>query len=110
MQAKTNANQPEFPSNGGLELPLPETSAAEGQAVIYGIRPEHIQIGGEGVPMKIIVVEPTGYETQIFAKSGSELIDALVQQRISARAGDTLGFTINPSAVHLFDGKTKARL
>ncbi|WP_298817572.1 sn-glycerol-3-phosphate ABC transporter ATP-binding protein UgpC [uncultured Roseibium sp.] len=99
-----------FVSDGGLELPLPETAAAEGQAVTYGIRPEHIRIGAGGVPMKVVVVEPTGSETQVFARSGKDLMDALVKERISARSGEELGFLINPSDVHLFDRKTETRI
>ena len=99
-----------FVSDSGLRLPLPETTAMEGQEVIYGIRPEHIRIGDGGVPMQVVVVEPTGSETQIFAKSGPDLIDALVKDRISARPGSELGFVIDPADVHLFDRKTERRL
>ena len=99
-----------FLSDSGLTLPLPETTAQDGQEVTYGIRPEHIQIGEGGVPMDVVVVEPTGSETQIFAKSGKDLIDALVKDRISARPGSKLGFIINPDDVHLFDRKTEQRI
>ena len=99
-----------FVSDGGLSLPLPETPAEVGQEVTYGIRPEHIQIGAGGVPMEVVVIEPTGSETQIFAKSGKDLIDALVRERISARPGSELGFVINPEDVHLFDRKTEQRI
>ncbi|WP_193140896.1 ABC transporter ATP-binding protein [Meridianimarinicoccus sp. MJW13] len=99
-----------FVSESGLSLPLPETAAREGQDVTYGIRPEHIQIGDGGVPMEVVVVEPTGSETQIFARSGKDLIDALVKDRINARPGSKLGFIINPDDVHLFDRETERRL
>ncbi|MBU1575191.1 MAG: sn-glycerol-3-phosphate ABC transporter ATP-binding protein UgpC [Alphaproteobacteria bacterium] len=99
-----------FLSDSGLKLPLPETIAQDGQEVTYGIRPEHIQIGEGGVPMDVVVVEPTGSETQIFAKSGKDLIDALIKDRISARPGSKLGFIINPDDVHLFDRKTEQRI
>ena len=56
--------------------------------------------------MEIVAVEPTGSETQIFARSGSDLIDALVKERISARPGSKLGFLIDPEDVHLFDRST----
>ena len=95
-----------FVSDSGLTLPLPQTQAAEGQAVTYGVRPEHIQIGDGGVEMEVVVVEPTGSETQIFARSGRDLIDALVKDRIRARPGSTLGFLIDPKDVHLFDRET----
>ncbi len=100
----------QFLSDSGLTLPLPETAASEGQDVIYGIRPEHIQIGESGVPMSVVVVEPTGSETQIFAKHGKDLVDALVKERIMARPGSSLGFIIDPADVHLFDRKTEKRI
>lgn len=99
-----------FMSDSGLVLPVPDTAPEDGSEVIYGIRPEHIQIGEGGVPMSVVVVEPTGSETQVFAKSGSDLIDALVKERIQAKPGSGLGFIINPSFVHLFDRKTEVRL
>ncbi len=95
-----------FLSDSGLTLPLPETSAQDGQSVTFGVRPEHIQIGDGGVKMEVVVVEPTGSETQIFARSGRDLIDALVKDRINARPGSRLGFLINPADVHLFDRET----
>jgi multiple sugar transport system ATP-binding protein len=99
-----------FVSDTGLALPVPETAPEDGTDVIYGIRPEHIQIGEGGVPMSVVVVEPTGSETQVFAKSGTDLIDALVKERIQARPGSELGFIIDPSYVHFFDRKTEIRL
>jgi len=99
-----------FISDDGLQLPLPETSAADGQAVTYGIRPEHIEIADHGVPMEVVVVEPTGSETQVFARHGANMIDALVKDRITARPGSQLGFVIDPAAVHLFDRASEQRI
>ncbi len=95
-----------FLSDSGLKLPLPQTAAEDGQAVTYGVRPELVQIGDGGVEMEVVAVEPTGSETQIFARSGKDTIDALVRDRINARPGSKLGFMINPDDVHLFDRKT----
>ncbi|MGL5010478.1 MAG: ABC transporter ATP-binding protein [Paracoccaceae bacterium] len=99
-----------FVSDNGLALPLPETSAVEGQAVTYGIRPEHVELGGGGITLSVVVVEPTGSETQVYAKAGNDLIDALVKDRIQARPGSEIGFVINPAKVHLFDRKTEQRI
>ncbi|WP_424932355.1 ABC transporter ATP-binding protein [Amaricoccus macauensis] len=100
----------QFVSDGGLSLPVPETSAADGQPVTYGIRPEHIAIGPGGVPMNVVVVEPTGSETQVFARSGKDLLDAVVKDRISARPGEQIGFHIDPANVHLFDRESEQAL
>ncbi len=106
----TEAGARVFISDSGLRLPMPDTPTTDGQEVTYGIRPEHIRIGEGGVPMQVVVVEPTGSETQIFARSGPDLIDALVKDRISARPGSELGFVIDPANVHLFDRKTERRM
>ncbi|MFS4581339.1 ABC transporter ATP-binding protein [Phaeobacter sp. C3_T13_0] len=95
-----------FQSDSGLKLPLPQTAAEDGQEVTYGVRPEFVKVGDGGVEMEVVAVEPTGSETQIFARSGKDLIDALAKERISARPGSKLGFVINPDDVHLFDRRT----
>ena len=100
----------QFVSDSGLVLPVPPTAVEDGHAVTYGIRPEHIEIGEGGIPMRVVVVEPTGSETQVFARAGDDLIDAIVRQRITARHGDELPFRIDPTLVRLFDRKTEQRL
>jgi len=105
-----NDGQKRFVSDGGLVLPLPQTSAEEGHHVTYGIRPEHIQIGHGGVPMNVVVVEPTGSETQVFAKAGGELIDALVKERITSKPGSEISFVINSDDAHLFDRESEQRI
>jgi multiple sugar transport system ATP-binding protein len=99
-----------FTSDAGSTLPVDGVKAQNGQPVIYGIRPEHIDIGPGGLPARISVLEPTGSETQIFAKMGEDTIDAIVRDRISARPGDELTFRIDPRRVHIFDRQTSARL
>lgn len=100
----------QFVSKSGLVLPTPDTQANIGHAVTYGIRPENIQVGEGGTPVKVIVMEPTGSETQVFAKAGEDLIDAVVRDRIKVNPGDQVGFIIDPANVHLFDGETGQRI
>jgi multiple sugar transport system ATP-binding protein len=102
--------QASFTSESGLELPLPTASLRDGQDVTYGIRPEHIEIGEGGIPVSVVVVEPTGSETQIFAKAGADLLDAIVKARIRVQPGEKVPFRIDPANVHLFDRKTTQRI
>ena len=99
-----------FVTDGGLELPVPETALPDGTEATYGIRPEHIGIGADGVPVSVVVVEPTGSQTQIFAKAGGDLIDAVVSERFSAKPGDEIRLVIDPETVHLFDRQSEQRL
>jgi multiple sugar transport system ATP-binding protein len=102
---------PSFMTDGGVTLPLASAPrGADGRPCIYGIRPEHLMLGGGDVKAEVSVIEPTGSETQVFAKLGSEKIVGVFRERVSARPGETILVTPNLSAVHLFDSATGARL
>ncbi|MBY3106193.1 sn-glycerol-3-phosphate ABC transporter ATP-binding protein UgpC [Rhizobium laguerreae] len=94
----------------GIALPMADTNAEEGRAVTYGIRPEHITIGEEGVPVEVSVFEPTGSETLIFGRTGGVPIDALIRERIEVDPGRTMYFHIDPRRAHIFDRETGQRL
>jgi multiple sugar transport system ATP-binding protein len=98
-------------TDDGLELPLPAAPAAEdGSRVIYGTRPEHFTLGTGGVPAEVIVVEPTGSETQIAARLAGHDIVAAFRDRVDARPGDRLSLRPVAAQAHLFDAASGARL
>ncbi|MBV8915785.1 MAG: sn-glycerol-3-phosphate ABC transporter ATP-binding protein UgpC [Acetobacteraceae bacterium] len=102
-----------FRAEGGSLWPLPSAAAnANGRAVVYGVRPEHLQLSGNGagVPLTVQVIEPTGSETQVYGKLGSLPILGAFRERIAAGPGDPITVTADPALVHLFDGETGTRL
>jgi multiple sugar transport system ATP-binding protein len=95
----------------GAALPIPPDSTAEnGRAVIYGIRPEHLEISPSGVPARISVVEPTGSETLVLVRFGESEMVALFRERHDFKPGDTLNLKPRLDQVHLFDAETGRRL
>jgi multiple sugar transport system ATP-binding protein len=99
-----------FVTEGGVSLPLNGApAAAEGRPVIYGIRPEHILLSDAGVPVEVVVVEPTGSETQVVSKAGGQDIICVFRERIQAQPGETIRIQPNPSLIHLFDQETGKR-
>ncbi|MDJ1160286.1 sn-glycerol-3-phosphate ABC transporter ATP-binding protein UgpC, partial [Chelatococcus sp. SYSU_G07232] len=102
----------EFVTDGGLRLPLAGVPAgAAGRPAIYGIRPEHFVIdGAAGLPAEVSVVEPTGSETQVFARLGGQEVVGVFRERIGVGPGDTLPLKPDPALVHLFDADTGQRL
>jgi len=95
---------------GDLTLPLAAAAAASiGRPAIYGIRPEHFQIAPDGLPAEVIVVEPTGPETQVVAKLGPQEITCVFRERLDAKPGEILRVKPNPALVHLFDKQTGRR-
>jgi len=102
--------KPTFVTETGVELPLKSApSGIDGRKCVYGIRPEHLTLGGE-VKAEVSVVEPTGSETQVFAKLGSHPFVGVFRERISARPGEILPISPNLGAVHLFDAESGKRL
>jgi multiple sugar transport system ATP-binding protein len=100
-----------FRSAEGTFLPLPGTrGVSDGAPIVYGIRPEHFHLSGEGVPATVSVIEPTGSETQVMARFAGAPIIAAFRERVSARPGETIRITADPAMVHLFDASTGFRL
>jgi multiple sugar transport system ATP-binding protein len=96
---------------GDLALPLPVAAPqANGASMVYGIRPEHWRLGGEGVDAIVQVVEPTGSETQVIARLAGDRIVCAFRERISARPGEAIRIAPDRAVVHLFDDVTGARL
>ncbi len=96
---------------GGTLFPLPADRKVEaGRDVVYGIRPEHLEIAEDGVPARISVVEPTGSETLVFARVGKTELVALFRERHDFKPGDTLNLKPRLDQVHLFDAGTGDRI
>jgi len=94
---------------GDVVLPAPRDAAgADGQAVIYGTRPEHLSLAaeGRGLAASVVVVEPTGADTQVFAKIAGTEVTAVFRERHDFRAGDPIRLAPDPDHVHLFDAQS----
>lgn len=101
----------EFVTSEGIRLPLHKTPPhAVGTAATYGIRPEHTRLADDGVPLRIIVTEPTGSETQVVGALGSQTVVCVFRERVEARPGEILHILPIPGSEHLFDEGTGIRL
>jgi multiple sugar transport system ATP-binding protein len=100
-----------FEGPNGVKLPLDAAPAnSNGRPAVYGIRPEHFTIADDGAEAEIVVVEPTGSETQVFAKLGGEEVVAVFRERHKFNPGDKIRLKPDQSVVHLFDEATGERL
>src|SRR5215204_3313232 len=96
---------------GGLRLPLRSAPpASDGKPAIYGIRPEHFRLTPDGMPVEVVVVEPTGSETQVVVRSAGQEMIAIFRDRIMAKPGETIRLAPDPALVHLFDEASGRRL
>ncbi len=103
--------KPSFITDDGIVLPLSKAPAAsDGRPMIYGIRPEHFTLGGKTIKADITVIEPTGSETQVIGKLGTQKITGVFRERVMAKPGEALPMMPNPDQAHLFDAQTGLRL
>jgi multiple sugar transport system ATP-binding protein len=97
----------------GARLPLrADAPGTDGQHVIYGTRPEHLDLAGagDGVAATVVVVEPTGADTQVYASLAGAQICAVFQQRHDFAPGRPIRLQPRVDHVHLFDAATGTRL
>ncbi len=105
-----NAGRPGIEVNGG-HLPVADDNGLEdGRPVIYGIRPEHLEIAEDGLPARIAVVEPTGPETLLFLRFGETEIVAAFRDRHDFAPGQTVHLLPRADKAHLFDSATGERI
>src|SRR5579859_2135490 len=98
-------------SDGGVRLPLPALGGGrDGQKVVYGIRPEHLTLDAGGVPAKVLVVEPTGADTFVYAEIGGVPVCATFDERHDFSPDQPIELAPRLEAVHLFDAATGAKV
>ncbi|HZZ91073.1 MAG TPA: sn-glycerol-3-phosphate ABC transporter ATP-binding protein UgpC [Usitatibacter sp.] len=98
---------------GGNSVAVPAAAQArDGQRVFVGVRPEHLSLAGEGdgLPATVAVVEPTGADTQVFAKIADTDIAAVFRERHDFRPGQGIRLRVDPGRTHLFDMESGASL
>ena len=91
---------------GDQTLPGPQGSGK----VKLGVRPEHLILAADRLPMQVKVVEPTGAETMVFLRFEGQDVTAVFRERHSFAPGETIHLKPDPDHLHVFDGETGQRL
>ena len=86
--------------------------------VIMGIRPEHVHNEAEYlekfpegiVEANVEVTELMGAETYLYMNCEGQSINARVDPSNTARPGDTIKITLEPTRIHLFDKDTEVTI
>jgi multiple sugar transport system ATP-binding protein len=106
-------------SFGGEKLELDDSLAAlvraNGRAgVVLGLRPEALELGSEGVPARVEVIEELGADAFVFCTAevggASTRLVARTEARLAPAQGERISLRPRPDQAHLFDAETGARL
>ena len=75
-----------------------------------GVRPEHLILSDDGLPMEVKVVEPTGSETMVFLNFDGQDVTAVFRERHAFEAGQQIRLKPDPEHLHLFDATDGSRI
>jgi multiple sugar transport system ATP-binding protein len=110
-QIRSNG-QAKFVTDGGVEIPLGQNApvASDGRPMILGVRPEHFRVADDGVPVEVIVVEPTGSETLLALRAGTQELTCVFRERVLPKPGETIRIRPDIASAHFFDRESGARI
>ena len=94
-------------SDGTCIALAPDAPVRDGQAVVFGTRPEHLRLDPEeGIPVKVVTVEPTGADTFVACRHQGVDVAAVFRERHEFRPGSTIRLRPDLGRAHLFDADT----
>lgn len=86
----------------------------EGQAVVYAVRPEQVDVvntlSAGVIEAKVISIENTGSDMQLFCETAGGLITSVFKQRLNIAQGDRVLLQPRLSGIHLFDAGSGLRI
>jgi sn-glycerol 3-phosphate transport system ATP-binding protein len=82
---------------------------AEGRRLTIGVRPEHVLLDPDGMPLAVDLIEPLGSETLIHGRLADETALVIKIAGIVPRR-EAFAVTLPAAALHVFDGESGRRL
>ena len=100
-------------SVGNAQWPVPIGSkVSSGSEVFYGVRPTDIYLteAEQGIPATVVVVEPTGAETELLVKVGEDSLTIVIHGRTQVKPEQIVYLGVRTEKVHLFDASSQQRI
>lgn len=100
----------------GTELDLPYENVSpdlNGKAVIFGVRPEHVNVGEKGIPAVVDVCELMGSNVNLHLRSADEDVEAIVPSHEVGDYGHEFAqahISFDMDQLHFFDAETENRI
>ncbi|MFW8607948.1 ABC transporter ATP-binding protein [Rhizobium beringeri] len=93
-----------FRIGGGVSLPLPP-QLSQSAARTYGIRPEDLDIAETGIPATVLTVEPTGAETHLSVRVGTQTATIVLHRRVDLKSDQQIHLAPKSEKIHLFSAE-----
>lgn len=106
---KTETRGEHAVTEDGIVLPLVSPLKSQ-TSMMYGIRPQHIEIADEGIEGLVALVEPTGDSQELVVKVGVQDIHVIAKGDRQFTTGMTVRLALDAAKVLLFDSVSGERL
>jgi sn-glycerol 3-phosphate transport system ATP-binding protein len=91
-----------------IAFPDGKREGAEGRALTIGIRPEHLSLTQDGLPLRVDLIEPLGSESLVHGRVGeTPMVVKLIGR---APSDDTLRISLQAAHMHVFDRSSGRRI
>jgi multiple sugar transport system ATP-binding protein len=74
------------------------------------VRPTDLRLAAQGVPARVVIVEPTGAETELLVEVGGQQMVVVIHGRTQAQPGDLVHLELDAAKAHVFDAASGLRL
>jgi multiple sugar transport system ATP-binding protein len=78
--------------------------------LVIGLRPERVALADQGMPGRLMLLEPTGPDTYAFIDTAIGSLVSRVAGTVTQRVGDLVHLRWDARDLHLFDGASGARI
>jgi len=110
LRRAANASQVEL-ADGTLLAAPPQVAGTEGQKVIFGTRPEHLELAAAGgIRSEVVVVEPTGADTFVACRHQGAELSVVFRERHDFAPGSHIHLQPDLQRAHVFDAASGQRL
>ncbi len=93
-----------FRIEGGVTLPVPAL-VGRSDARTYGIRPEDLDVSEAGIPATVLTVEPTGAETHLSVRIGTQTAVIVLHRRVDLKPDQQIHLSPKSEKIHLFSAE-----
>ena len=111
LRGRLDADGRTFTIEAGEVLTLPFAyPQLAGRDLLLGVRPEHLEIGHDGLEMIIEMVEVLGADMLVHARVGEQSVIVRLPDGRHPAFGERIACTFAASRIHWFDPATGARI
>jgi len=94
-----------------LLLPLPIGIAVpQDTSIVYGVRPQHVYLDGNGFAVEVVLVEPTGDAQEVRMRLGVTDVTMVLHEATPMRTGAQVNVGFDTAKVLLFNNETGNRI